>query len=135
MKAVTLTAPSYQELRSLYLIRKLYVPNNVQLTATQYSEICKRFSKGYEKLKEREDTKHLVRMVNKYMNELELTGLGDHEVKVIDFTYKWMVRKTFWGFILFHIYLILSLPAIVLLSPFAYYIKVKAERERIAVIY
>jgi hypothetical protein len=133
MKAVTLTAPSYQELRSLFFVRKLYVPKNIQLSPTQYSELCKRFSKGYEKLKDQAETKHLVRNVNKYMNELETTGLGDHEVKNIEFTYKWMVRKTFWGFILFHFYIILCLPAIFLLSPFAYIIQWKAEKERIVV--
>jgi glycerol-3-phosphate O-acyltransferase/dihydroxyacetone phosphate acyltransferase len=134
MKAVTLTAPSYQELRSLFLVRKLYVPPEAKLTATQYNELCKRFSKGYEKLKEREDTQILIKKVNKYINELESTGINDHEVKKIDFNYVWIVRKSFWSFILFHIFLILCLPAIFILSPFAYLIKKKAEKERLLVI-
>ena len=133
MKAVTLTAPSYQELRSLFLVRKLYVPPEAKLTATQYNELCKRFSKGYEKLKEREDTQVLIKKVNKYINELESTGINDHEVKKIDFNYVWIVRKSFWSFILFHIFLILCLPAIFILSPFAYLIKKKAEKERLLV--
>lgn len=133
MKAVTLTAPSYQELRSILFVRKLYVPPEFKLTPTQYAELCKRFSKGYEKLKHREDTQDMLKKVNKYINELESTGLNDHEVKKIDFNYVWIVRKTFWSFILFHIFLILCLPAIFILSPFAYLVKKKAEKERVLV--
>jgi glycerol-3-phosphate O-acyltransferase/dihydroxyacetone phosphate acyltransferase len=135
MKSVTLTAPSYQELRSIFFVRKLYVPPDAKLTSTQYTELCKRFSKGYEKLKDREDTKDLMKKVNRYINELETTGINDHEVKNMDFSYKWFVRKTFWSFILFHIYLFICLPAILILSPFAYFIKKKAEKERLAVYY
>lgn len=130
MKSVTLTAPSYAELKSLFLVRKLYVPPDAKLTPTQYNELCKRFSKGYEKLKDRKDTQELVSKVNRYINELENTGINDHEVKKIDFNYVWIVRKTFWSFILFHLYLVICLPAIFILSPFAYIIKKKAESER-----
>jgi hypothetical protein len=130
MKSVTLTAPSFPELRSLFFVRKLYVPPDAKLTPTQYNELCKRFSKGYEKLKDNEETQDMMKKVNKYINELESAGINDHEVKKIDFSYVWMVRKTFWSFVLFHIYLMYCLPAIFILSPFAYYVKVKAEKER-----
>jgi predicted secreted protein len=132
MKAVTLTAPSYPELRSLFLIRKLYVPKDIALTATQYSELCKRFSKGYERVKESPETQTIMKRVNRYINELENTGIGDHEVKKMDFTYSWMLRKIFIAFILFHIYLILCLPAFFILFPFSYLVQKKAEKERIA---
>ncbi len=135
MKAVTLTAPSYSELRSLFLVRKLYVPKDVQLSPTQYTELCKRFSKGYEKLKNREETQGLMKKVNKYINELESAGINDHEVKDIGFNYVWIVRKTFWSIVLFHLFLIFCLPAIVILSPFAYLVKKKAEKERLLVIF
>ena len=69
----------------------------------------------------------------KYINEIELTGISDHEVKSIDFSYYWMVRKTLLSFVLFHIFLLICLPAILILSPFAYIIQKKAERERLIV--
>jgi hypothetical protein len=131
MKAVTLTAPSYHELRSLFLVRKLYVPNDIVLTPTQYSELCKRFTKGYHRVKSNPDTQDLMKRVNKYINELEDTGLGDHEVKKMDFTYTWMLRKTFTGIFKFHIFILLSLPAIFLVVPFGYLIQKKAEKERL----
>jgi hypothetical protein len=133
MKSVTLTAPSYQELRSLFFVRKLYVPPDMKLSPTQYNEICKRFSKGYEKLKAKEETQIMMKKVHKYIHELESAGLNDHEVKMIDFSYSWMVRKTIKSFIFFHIFLILCLPAIFILSPLAYLVKKKAEKERLLV--
>jgi len=134
MKSVTLSAPSYQELRSLFFVRKLYVPPDTDLSFTQYMELCKRFSKGYDKLKDRDTTKDIMRKVNNYIGELESTGINDHEVKNIRFTYVWIVRKSFWTFVLFHIYLTLCLPAIIILSPIGLLIRRKAEKERIAVI-
>lgn len=134
MKAVTLTAPTYSELKAVYLVRKLYVPNDVKLTPTQYSELCKRFSKGYEKLKDHPDTIKAMKKVNKYIKELSYIGISDHEVKSINFSYIWLVRRSFWSFIFFHIFLVICLPAIIIMSPFAYIVQKKAERERQLVI-
>ena len=69
MKAVTLRAPTYKELRALHLLRKIYLPKKVKLTPTQYSELCKNFAKGYEKLKENDDSNRklkLLRFANDY---------------------------------------------------------------------
>jgi hypothetical protein len=132
MKAVTLTAPSYKDLKSLFFVRKLYVPKNIKLTPTQYSELCKRFSKGYQRVKDKPDTQTLMKRVNKYINELEDIGLGDHEVKKMDFTYTWFIRRMITGFILFHLFLIFCLPSIFLFFPFGYLIQKKAEKERLA---
>ncbi len=134
MRSVTLTAPSYKELKSLFFVRRLYAPPDMELTPTQHMELCKRFSKGYEKLKDREETKEMVKRVNNYTNELEATGINDHEIRRIDYTYKKFVRESIWSTILFHLYLFLCIPAIVVLFPIAFYIKKKAEKERIAVI-
>jgi glycerol-3-phosphate O-acyltransferase/dihydroxyacetone phosphate acyltransferase len=133
MKAVTLTAPSYEELRGIFFVRKLYVPPNANLTPTQYTELCKRFVKGYETVKDYEDTKQMFTRIKSYINELETTGLNDTEVKNIEFTYKWMVRKTFWSYVFLNVFTVLSLPAIFIMAPFAIFIKNKAEKERLAV--
>jgi len=135
MKSVTLTAPSYNELKSLFIIRNLYIPTDLKVTPTQYTEICKRFVKGYEKLKENETIKSLMAEVNKYTNELDQVGLRDRNVKSDDFTYGWIVKKNLYSFFLAILFIILCLPALILLSPFAYILKTKAERERIAVTF
>lgn len=134
MKAVTLTAPTYMELRSLFLVRKLYVPPDTKLSPAQYSELCKRFTKGYERLKNLEETKDMMYKINKYIVELDSLGINDHEVQRIQFTYGWVVRKMILSVIYFHICLLISLPGLVILSPFGFFIKRKAEEERIKVL-
>jgi glycerol-3-phosphate O-acyltransferase/dihydroxyacetone phosphate acyltransferase len=131
MKAVTLTAPSYTELRSLLLVRKLYLPPDLRLSPKAYSTMCKRFAKGYEKLKSKEETKALMTRIHKYINELERTGISDHEVRRINFSLSWMFKKLIISYILFHMFLILALPGILLLIPFVIYASKKAEKERI----
>lgn len=133
MKSVTLTAPSYNELKSLFIIRSLYIPTDVRVTPTQYTEICKRFAKGYEKLKDNETIKKAMSEVNEYTNELDKVGLRDRNVKSDDFTYTWIVRRNLYSFFLANLFIILCLPALLLLTPFAYIVRNKAEKERIAV--
>jgi glycerol-3-phosphate O-acyltransferase/dihydroxyacetone phosphate acyltransferase len=132
MKAVTLTAPSFTELRSLLLVRKLYLPPDLRLSPENYSLMCQRFAKGYEKLKEKEETKSLMTKIHKYISELETTGISDHEVRRIEFSLKWMFRKLILNFILFHIFIIISLPGLLIVSPIAFYLSKKVEKERVA---
>lgn len=133
MKAVTLTASSYNELKSLFLIRNLYIPTDVKITPTQYSEICKRFVKGYEKLHDNEEITKAMKEVNEYTAELEKLGVRDRIVRSSDFNYSYIVKRSLSAFFLCLLFLILSLPSLIMLSPFAYIIKNKAESERIAV--
>lgn len=133
MKSVTLTAPSYNELKSLFIIRNLYIPTDLKVTPTQYTEICKRFVKGYEKLKENETIKKVMSEVNEYTYQLDRVGLKDRNVRSDDFTYGWIVKKNLYSFFLANLFIILCLPALILLTPFAYIVRNKAEHERIAV--
>ena len=135
MKAVTLTAPSYMELRSIFFMRKLYIPPETKLTHTQFSELCKRFTKGYDKLKDKDEAKILSMRINKYIRELESIGTSDHEVKKLEFSYSWLLKKTITSIFLFHLLLVISIPGIILLAPFGLFLIKKAEKERIAVIY
>lgn len=132
MKAVTLTAPSFTELRSLLLVRKLYLPPDLRLSPENYSLMCKRFSKGYEKLKEKQETKSLMTKIHKYIRELEMTGISDHEVRRIEFSLRWMFKQIIQNLIFFHLFLILSLPGLIVVFPFVVYLSKKAENERIA---
>jgi len=133
MKAVTLTAPSYLELRSVHFVRKLYVPSGEKLSPLEYSELCKRFLKGYDKLKESEETKMMLMEINKYTRELESVGISDHELKEMKITYAWMLKNTLIYVLMFHMFLLLALPGILILAPFGYMIQKKSEKERIAV--
>jgi uncharacterized protein YjiS (DUF1127 family) len=133
MKAVTLTAPSYNELKSLFILRSLYVPKEVKLSPTQYTELCKRFIKGYEKLKENEDIKSALLKVNEYARQLDDLGIRDSDVKSENFNHAWIIKENLFNFFLVILYIIITLPAFILLSPFALIVQNVAEKERIAV--
>jgi glycerol-3-phosphate O-acyltransferase/dihydroxyacetone phosphate acyltransferase len=132
MKAVTLTAPSFLELRSIFFIRKLYIPVDAHLSPAQFSELCKRFNKGYEKLKDREEIKPEMKKVQNYMEEIDFLGLTDSQVKKMDFSYSWLLRQTIMSIMMFSLFLIISLPGILLFVPAGLFIRNKAEKERIA---
>lgn len=132
MKAVTITAPSFKESLCLGMCRSLYIPKDKQLPPEKYSELCKRFSKAYEEIRDRKDTKSLKRKIIRYMDELDNAGLDDAEVKTIDYSYGFFVRKTIISFILFHVFLLFALPMIGITAPFLWIVKKKAEKERIA---
>lgn len=133
MKAVTLRAPSYEELRALHLLRKIYLPKKVKLTPTEYSELCKNFAKGFEKLKEDPDCQDKVKRINNYVKEIEEIAITDTEINNSDFKHAMMSRKFYWATFVFIICLIFILPGYLMLIPFIIYIKRKAEKERLAV--
>ena len=132
MKAVTIQAPSLQELECMSLTREIYIPKNKTLPPAQVSELSKRISKAYDEIKDNKETKSLKRKIQRYKDELENVGLDDSEVKQMNYSYGYFVRKTFLSFILFHVYLIIALPMIAMTAPFLWLVKKKAEKERIA---
>jgi glycerol-3-phosphate O-acyltransferase/dihydroxyacetone phosphate acyltransferase len=134
MKAVTLTAPSYMELRSLLLVRKLYVPPDIKLKPEIFTELSKRFANGYKKLQNNPEIKAMMSKIHKYIVEIETLGISDHEIRKMDLSYTWMIRKMFSSFLYFHYYLIPSIPGIVILFPFVIFLQKKAEKERLAVL-
>jgi len=135
MKAVTWTAPTYNELRSILFVRKLYAPPDTKLSPAAYSELCKRFAKGYLKLKELPETQNLMNEIKKYIVFLENTGLTDHEVKRMDFSFSWIFKKTIISFFALFILLLLTLPGVLIAYPFVLYLENKAEKERLLVLF
>jgi len=134
MKAVTFIAPSYKELRSILFIRKLYAPPDIKLSPRTYSELCKGFSKAYYKLKELPDTQNLMNEIAKYIEVLESTGLMDHEVRRMDFSFMMILRKSLFSLFMLIFLLILILPGSIITYPFVKFLEYKAEKERLLVI-
>jgi glycerol-3-phosphate O-acyltransferase/dihydroxyacetone phosphate acyltransferase len=134
MKAVTLIAPSYKELRSILFIRKLYAPPDTNLSSPKaYLELCKRFSKAYYELKELPDTKNLMNEIAKYIDVLENTGLMDHEVRRLDFSFMMILRKSLFSLFMLILLLILILPGSLITYPYVKFLEFKAEKERLLV--
>lgn len=131
MKSVTLTAPSYKEYNCINLVRDIYIPDGVKIPDKDVSLLGKRFAKCYEKFKDETIVKRLMRLLTKYHESLENVGLEDQEVKEFYYSYGFFVRKTIVSFILFHLYLLLAFPIIAVTSPFLWFIRKKAEKERV----
>ena len=133
MKAVTLTAESYMELRTLHLLRKIYIPKETKLSPTQYSELCKQFNKAIKLIKEKEDSKEIINRVNSYVREIEEIAVTDTDIKDTHFEQKKMKRKFIFATFMFFSSVIILSPGLIIMLPFILYILNKAEKERIAV--
>ena len=56
---MTVTAPDYKTLTSVFLARQLYTPDNKKLTPHEELIINRRLSDGYRKLQDRPEVKQL----------------------------------------------------------------------------
>lgn len=133
MKSVTYHAPSMEELKAIFLFRNVYIPKNIVLSPTAKSELSKRFVKGYNKLKEKEELKALMVKGCSYIREIEEIALNDEEIVNSEFKQEKMKRKFLKSVLLFFIFLILVTPGLLIVLPFIVYVRREAEKERIIV--
>lgn len=131
MKAVTLTAPTYKEYICVLRARDLYVPLNSGISPQDSTKLARRMATVYDTIKDNKDVKVLKRKIYKYMELLENSGFEDQDLQQLYFDYTYFVRKTLFSFILFHVYLICALPMIFISLPLVWFVRKKAERERI----
>lgn len=59
LRDVTLTAPDYKTLTSVFLAREIYTPENKKLKPNEELIINRRLSEGYKRLQDRPDMKQL----------------------------------------------------------------------------
>lgn len=135
MKAVTLHAPSIVELKAIQIMRNIYIPDSIKLSPTQHSELCKRFIKGYEKLKDVPELQNLLKSGIKYINEIDEIGVTDEEIVNTNFNNKLMKRKFALSVIAFFLYIFFITPIFLIILPFIYQVRKTAEKERLAVIF
>lgn len=133
MKAVTLVAPSIEELRAILLFRSVYVPKSLKLSPTQVSELNKRFIKGYGMLKDEEECKAMLKKGTDYIREIDELGLEDKDVLSAEFEQRKMKRKFLLSVVMFVCLLIFVTPGLIIVLPFIIYVRNVAEKERIAV--
>jgi glycerol-3-phosphate O-acyltransferase/dihydroxyacetone phosphate acyltransferase len=133
MKAVTLIAPTIEELRAVLLLRKVYVPKTLKLSPTEVSELNKRFIKGYSMLKDVAECKEMLRQGTDYIREIDELGLEDKDVLNTEFEQKKMKRKFLLSVVIFFALLIFVTPMLLIVLPFIVYVRKVAEKERLAV--
>lgn len=134
MKSVTLRAPTFNELRSIHMLREIYVPKEVKLTPLQHSELCKRFVKGYEAVKDEPEVKEILTELNLYIREIDEIGITDEIVKNNYYSQGHIYKDSLIRFLLFCLSVIIGFPGFCIFAPIGVYIKSKAESERIAAL-
>lgn len=77
MREVTLNAPSYKELRQLYMARDIYMPKKKDMNVEQMNEIQKRFLKGFNAFRSHPELKTLLEEIEDYIRELKAYNVRD----------------------------------------------------------
>ncbi|EDQ92016.1 uncharacterized protein MONBRDRAFT_14444 [Monosiga brevicollis MX1] len=80
VEAVTITAPDYETLKLLWAGRRLYKPENLELSTEQTQQLTIRFSEAYVQLKNEPEVQALRSDLAVYNDALRAAGLHDHEV-------------------------------------------------------
>lgn len=94
MREVTLNAPSYKELKQIYMAREIYMPSKGKriqgsdkkkdsrnYTTEEINEIHKKFFKGFNAFRGNPELTDLLEGIDDYMRELKTYGVQDSEVK------------------------------------------------------
>ena len=107
MRDVTLSAPSYKELKQVYLARDLYMPKNCEskLTPEEINTIYKRFFKGYAAFRERPEMKELLEEVDVYQRQLKVFNIGDADVSSLNINFCRMLTNLGHAIIMSLVYL------------------------------
>lgn len=82
LRGVTFTAPSFQELRSIYLARRLYLPTSKEkdYSEEEINELYKRFFKGYKQCRDEPEVQEVFKEVYEYSLNLKSLGIRDSQV-------------------------------------------------------
>lgn len=81
MKDCHIVAPTYSELTSIFLVRNIYKPDKEELTAEKEQLLNRRFSEGYQKLKDHPEIVGMLGKIKSYYNDLKVLGIKDSEVE------------------------------------------------------
>jgi glycerol-3-phosphate O-acyltransferase/dihydroxyacetone phosphate acyltransferase len=130
MRSVILTAPTYKDYMFFKMLRNLYIPSDMKLSAEKSTDLARRISHIYNQVKDNQNAMQLKRKVMKYMDPLEKLGLEDNDLKEINLNYNLLIKKFIRSFLLFMINLILALPMLLIALPLVKYVRKKAEDER-----
>jgi len=94
MREVTLNAPSYRELKQIYMAREIYIPSRKwekeakkqdgkSYTLEDINEIQKKFTKGLQSFRGKPEMQELLEDIDAYMKELKTFGIQDYQVKSV----------------------------------------------------
>ncbi|KAF2753897.1 hypothetical protein EJ05DRAFT_479920 [Pseudovirgaria hyperparasitica] len=115
--AVTVTAPDYNTLMLIQAVRRLYNTKGKKLPLPMIIELNRRLTKGYERYKDDERVKNLMKDVLSYNKELLALNLRDHQVDYAKFSYIKAILILFYRLGKILLLAIAVLPGLILFSP------------------
>ena len=130
MKSLILTTPTYQEYMLVKMLRNLYIPSDMELSAEQSTDLARRISHLYNLVRDNKKTKQISDKVIKYMEPLEKIGLEDSDLKELNLNYNFLIKKLIYSLLLFIILLVFSIPMVIIYKPLVNMVRNKAEKER-----
>lgn len=118
LRNVTLNAASYQELELLTLLRRLYQPEHIQLSPSEYMRLNRRFITGYERFKGDQRLQPLKERVIAYSTQLATLGLTDaHIIDPTPVNFRENALILVWRALMLFLLCLVALPAILLNVP------------------
>lgn len=117
LKLVTATAPSHRVLHLFWAVRRLYTPDNVQLSVTKKLELVRRFERYWAALKDEPEAIDLANRVESYNEKLHALGIRDSEVKLTTSTPHYVFPMLLHRFLLLIMMCIAAFPGGVLNLP------------------
>ena len=133
LREVIFTAPSYKEMSSIYLAKRLYLPTpmNSNFTKEEINDIYKKVFNFYNLNKEVPDVKHLFEEVYDYGQELKSLGVKDSHIYMSPLN-SLQCLATLLGLTFYLIMLLLCLsPGLITMTSLRLYARSKAEKLRI----
>ncbi len=132
MKQVTMTAPSYHEMQSIYMARNLYLPKNIKnLSPEAENEIYQRFFNGYNMVKDNPEVKQLIEAITSYRMMLKLFNIADPELRYFKVSGWSQIYLILVSLVRLIFSLIFVLPGNWMIYPLSLFIGHYVERERI----
>ena len=130
MRSVTLTTPTYEEFMLVKMLRNLYIPTNMELPAEKSTDLARRISNIYDKLRDTVEAKEIKNKVEKYMYPLEQLGIEDSDLLEISLNYNLLWKQFLFSFIIFLVNLFFLFPMIIIIYPLIKWVNYTAEFER-----
>ena len=130
MRSVTLTTPTYEEYMLVKMLRNLYIPINIELPAEKSTDLARRISNIYDKLRDTKEAKEIKDKVEKYMFPLEQLGIEDSDLLEISLNYNLLWKQFLFSFIIFFVNLIFLFPMIIIIFPLVTWVNYTVEFER-----
>ena len=156
MREVTLNAPSYKELKQIYMARSIYMPTNLKeqdedgvtkKTKAKYSMeeinfIQKNFCKGFNAYRGRPELKDLLEDIDQYMCELKNYNIQDNQVQNVKINFmrilgnflitipKVLINLLFVSHYFYKYLIFQSLAGLAMLTPLGILNKYLAEKAR-----